>query len=153
MGLPHCVRATTLTTSPVLNRIWVVHTPVCHNRGLRLKYLDALKHPNLFDFFYSKYPRLIDNKISTILLWSKVPLNTFWESLIGMDVIFWACSHPVIAKLWIACSLMVVPVLIEIRKDLWIHTWAAAIILNLRVPIKSSSGAKKLVVLKLPGLI
>ena len=42
LRLPPCVRAMTLTTSPILNRIWVIHSPICHNRFLRLEYPNAL---------------------------------------------------------------------------------------------------------------
>ena len=28
--------------SPILNRIWVIHSPICHNRFLRLEYPNAL---------------------------------------------------------------------------------------------------------------
>ena len=42
LRLPPCIRAMALTTSPILNRIGVMHSPVCHNRFLRLEYPDAL---------------------------------------------------------------------------------------------------------------
>lgn len=46
IGLPPCARGISLTTSLILDRTWVVHLPVYHNRVLRLKYLNSLLFSN-----------------------------------------------------------------------------------------------------------